>query len=113
MGEANITEIDPSGNAVKSEEVRRGSGGNIGLNGATKTPLGGGDLSANTTLQQSDYSGGTDYAATATLQNYSFSSHNRNGELGANYQRGLGAAPVWMSSCCSTTGSCHLHPAGG
>lgn len=94
MGEANITEIDPSGNAVKSEEVRRGSGGNIGLNGAIKTPLAGGDLSANTTLQQSDYNGGTDYAATATLQNYSFTSHNRNGELGANYQRGLGAAQL-------------------
>ena len=79
---------------MKSEEVRRGSGGNIGLNGAIKTPLAGGDLSANTTLQQSDYNGGTDYAATATLQNYSFTSHNRNGELGANYQRGLGAAQL-------------------
>ena len=92
MGTASITEIDPSGTAVTSGEVRRGSGGVIGLNGAVKTPLAGGDLSANTTLQQSDYSGGTDYDASANLQNYSFSSHNRNGELGANYQRALGVA---------------------
>ena len=92
MGEANITETDASGNAVKSEEVRRGSGGTVGLNGAVKTPLAGGDFSANTLVQQSDFSGGTNYDATASLQNYSFSSHNRNGELGASYQRRLGAA---------------------
>lgn len=90
MGEARITNIDPSGNAVTTEETRRGSGGNIGLNGAIKTPLAGGDFGANATVNQSDFSSGTLYDYAAGPQNYASTSRNQNGEVGASYELPLG-----------------------
>src|ERR1051326_305950 len=55
MGEANITRSDAAGVAVRREEVRRGTGGNVALNGAVALPFAGGDFSANTSLNQSDF----------------------------------------------------------
>jgi len=90
MGEARITDIDPSGTAVTTEETRRGSGGNIGLNGAVKLPLAGGDFGANTTMNQAEFSSGTLYDYAAGPQNYASASRNQNGELGASYELPLG-----------------------
>ena len=90
MGAARITDVDPSGTAVTTEETRRGSGGNVVLNGAVKLPLAGGDFGANAAVNQSDYNGGTLYDYVAGPQNYSSNSRNQNGELGASYQLPLG-----------------------
>lgn len=90
MGEARITNIDPTGMAAATEETRRGSGGNIGLNGAIKTPLAGGDFGANATVNQSEFSSGTLYDYAAGPQNYASTSRNQNGEVGASYELPLG-----------------------
>ena len=90
MGEARITTIDPAGTATSTEETRRGSGGNIGLNGAIKTPLAGGDFGANATMNQSDFNSGTLYDYAAGPQNYASTSRNQNGEVGASYELPLG-----------------------
>lgn len=90
MGEANITESTPGGAPVTTEETRRGSGGTIGLNGAVKLPLMGGDFATNATATQSEYSSGTLYDYAAGPQNYASTSHNQKGELGASYAVPLG-----------------------
>ena len=87
MGEADIIRIDATGKPARSEEARRSSGGNIGLNGDVKLPLAGGDFGANATLQQQEYENGTLYENPAAPQNFSSTSNNRNGEIGASYQR--------------------------
>jgi outer membrane receptor protein involved in Fe transport len=90
MGEARITNIDPTGMAAATEETRRGSGGNLGLNGAIKTPLAGGDFGANATVNQSEFSSGALYDYAAGPQNYASTSRNQNGEVGASYELPLG-----------------------
>ena len=92
MGEANITRIDASGKAVRSEETRRGSGGNIGLHGAVNLPLGGGAFNANSSAQMSDFNNGTFYDDPGAPQNFASTSHNLNGEFGASYELDLGSA---------------------
>ncbi len=90
MGAANITRVDANGKAVRTEETRRGTGGNVGLNGDVKLPFAGGDLSANTSVSQNDFQSGTFYDDPGAPQNYTNNSHNLNGELGASYRVGLG-----------------------
>jgi outer membrane receptor protein involved in Fe transport len=94
MGPANITYYDAEGTANRVPQVRSGSGGSIVVNGGLTMPLGGGDLSANATIQQSGYDNGTSYNQETGRQRYQANANNQAGELGANYQRDVGPAVV-------------------
>ncbi len=71
-----------------------GSGGNTAFNGVIKSPLAGGDFSANAAANQSEFSSGTFYDDPVTPQTFSSYSRNQNGELGASYQHGFGATTL-------------------
>lgn len=94
MGSANITYYDAEGTANRVPEVRSGSGANIVVNGGLTMPLGGGSLSATTTIQQSGYDNGTTYDQETGTQHYQAKASNQAGELGADYQRDVGPAVV-------------------
>jgi outer membrane receptor protein involved in Fe transport len=96
MGGADITQSAPGGPAVTTEETRRGSGGTIGVNGAVKLPLMGGDFATNATATQSEYSSGTLYDYESGLQNYASTSRHQNGELGASYEVPLGGTVLGL-----------------
>src|SRR6185312_16960968 len=78
MGRANITRMDAGGAAIRSEETRWASGGNVQLNGSAKLPVMGGDFSTNSSVQMSDFDGGTVYAAMPVPQVYASTSHDLN-----------------------------------
>jgi outer membrane receptor protein involved in Fe transport len=96
MGGADITQSTPGGPAVTTEETRRGSGGTIGVNGAMKLPLMGGDFATNATATQSEYSSGTLYDYESGPQNYASTSRHQNGELGASYEVPLGGTVLGL-----------------
>ncbi len=96
MGKSHITNIDGAGNAVRTEEKVSGSGGNTALNAGIKLPLAGGDFSANTAANQSEFSSGTFYDYATAPQTYSSHSRNQNGELGASYQHSLGGTTLGL-----------------
>jgi len=96
MGASHITRTDASGTAVRTEEKVSGSGGNTALNAEVKTPLAGGAFSANAAANQSTFGSGTFYADPVSPQTYLSNSRNQNGEVGANYQHGLGATTLGL-----------------
>ena len=91
MGAANISNTDNAG-ATYTKELRSGSGGNIGANGAVKLPLLGGTFRINAAINQSDFSSSTRYDYAAGPQTFASSSRNQNGEVGGNYEIGIGSA---------------------
>ena len=96
MGAADITHIDSAGTAVLTNQQRRGTGGNIGVNSAIKLPLLGGDFGANATVNHNEFSNDTLYEYAAGAQQFSSTNRNQNAELGANYQMELGDATLDM-----------------
>jgi outer membrane receptor protein involved in Fe transport len=96
MGEANITRIDASGNAVRTEEKVSASGGTTGVNTQVKSPFAGGDFSANLAATQNEFGNSTFYDDPVSPQTYASRQRNQNAEFGASYQHGLGATTLGL-----------------
>lgn len=86
--------IDASNTLTRTPTIRSGSGANMVVNGAMKSPLAGGNFGANVTLQTSYFNNASLYKYSSGPQNFSGNSRNQRGELGANYQHKIGDATL-------------------